>query len=99
MNTYTGLLTNHCGLQVYIYRSRNMTPRAPNVEESVERLLTRVRFCQVVQEDPIRPDAVLKAEKLPAGISCLDTCLPHMNRDALPLKRTIQAEVKMPQSS
>lgn len=30
---------------------------------------------------------MLETEELPAGISCLDTCLTHMNRDALSLNR------------
>lgn len=38
---------------------------------------------------------MLEAEQLPAGISNLDTCLAHMDRDALPLigKITTEREV------
>lgn len=35
-------LTNHCGLQVYIYCSGNMTPWAPSIKECVEWVFTRV---------------------------------------------------------
>lgn len=62
-----------------------MTPRAPSIEKSVEWIFTRVWFCRTFQKDSIRTNTVLKAEEFPAGVSCLDTCLPHMDRNALPL--------------
>lgn len=86
-NRTTAILTNYCGLQVHKYRSWNMMPRAPSIKESVEWVVTRVRFCRTVQKDTIRTDAMLKAEELPAGVSSLDTCLAHMDRDAFSLDR------------
>lgn len=62
-----------------------MTPRAPSIKKSVEWIFTRVWFCRTFQKDSIRTNTVLKAEQFPAGVSCLDTCLAHMDRDALPL--------------
>ena len=64
-----------------------MTTRAPSVEEGVERVVTRVLLCGTVQEDAVRTDAMLEAEQLPAGISCLDTGLTHVDGDALSLNR------------
>ncbi len=75
-----------------------MTPRAPSIEESVEWVIPRVWLCGRFQEGAIGPNTMLKAEELPAGISCLDTCLAHMDGDALSLKKKpkIQVGVKVP---
>ena len=64
-----------------------MMAEAPSAEESIKWIFTRVWLMRSIQEDAIRADAVLEAEELPARISSLDTCLAHMDRDALSLWR------------
>lgn len=88
----TRALTNHCGLQVNIHRPGNMTTWATSIKECVEWVFTRVGFCSGFQWDSIRTDTMLEAEQLPAGISNLDTCLAHMDRNALPLDGKITTE-------
>lgn len=38
---------------------------------------------------------MFEAEQLPAGISNLDTCLAHVDRDALPLDGKITTELEV----
>ncbi|MEQ2196395.1 hypothetical protein XENOCAPTIV_024649 [Xenoophorus captivus] len=87
MSCVTELLTDYRGLQVYEECPGNVTPRTPSVEESVERIFTGIWSHRALQENAIRTDAVLEAEELPACISSLNTCLAHMDGDALSLWR------------
>lgn len=82
------ILTNHCGLQVYVYRTWNVPARAAVVEERAEWTIPRVFSFRTTQRDAVRTDPVFETEELPAGISCLNTCLAHMDGDALSLCRT-----------
>lgn len=94
INTNTRGLTNHCGLQVNINGPGNMATWAPSVKECVEWVFTRVGFHWGLHQDSIRADTMFEAEQLPAGISNLDTCLAHMDWDALPLDGKITTELE-----
>lgn len=65
-----------------------MLPRAPSIKKSVEWGVVRVWFCRTVQKGAVTVNVMFQAEELPAGVSCLDTCLAHVDRDALSLTRT-----------
>lgn len=95
INTNTRGLTNHCGLQVNINGPGNMATWAPSVKECVEWVFTRVGFRWGLHQDSIRADTMFEAEQLPAGISNLDTCLAHMDWDALPLDGKITTELEV----
>lgn len=81
------LLTNHRGLQVHVYRPRNVAPSAPSMKESVERVVTRVGLRGVIQGHAIGTDVVLQAKELPACIPRLDPRLSHVDGDDLSLPR------------
>lgn len=57
------------------------------MEESVERVVARVRLRGVIQGHAIGADVVLQAKELPARVPRLDPRLSHVDGDDLSLPR------------
>ena len=62
-----------------------MLPRTASIKKRVE---LGVVFCRTVEKGAVTVNVMFQAEELPAGVSCLDTGLAHVDGDALSLTRT-----------
>lgn len=79
-------LTNHSGLQVHKDSPWNMLATTSLAEEGIEGVIADPNGF-IWWHLAIRLDAMLQAVKLPAGITHLDSCLAHMDADALTLQK------------
>lgn len=76
--------TDHGGFQVHKHRPGHMLASPSLAEERVEGVIpTADGF--VTWHLTVRLNSMFKAVQFPAGIADLDTCLPHVDRDALAL--------------
>lgn len=76
--------TYHRGFQVHKHCSGHVLAGPSLTEECVERVVPATNGF-VTRHLTIRLDSMFKAVQFPAGIADLDTCLPHVDRDTLPL--------------
>lgn len=78
------VLTNDSGLQIYKDGSWDIFP-SPSLTKECGEGVIMAAYELAVRHQAIRLDAMLQTVELPTGVSHLNTCLAHVDRDAFTL--------------